>query len=71
MTVLRDTVEGVRLFSWETVLLENVNKMPTLMLLLMKLIPQSPQQKALLCFIASQLLKSRHQRMGLVQCSSK
>ena len=52
-SVLKDTVQGVKHFSWETITLEILNKMPTLMLLPMKLVPQSPQQKALLFYCLS------------------
>lgn len=66
-SVLRDTIEALKHFSWETVWLELNQNIPTLMSLLSQLIPNPTEHKPLLCFVASQLLKSRHQRMGLVQ----
>lgn len=66
-SILRDTVEAVKHFHWETVILELLKKMPTLMALLSHLIPKPTERKPMLCFLASQLLKARHQHMGLVQ----
>ncbi len=66
-SILRDTIEAVKHFSWQTVWLELTQKIPTLMSLLSHLIPKPDEHKPLLCFLASQILKSRHQRMGLVQ----
>ena len=63
-SILRDSVEAIKHFHWDTVFLELQNKVPTLMSLL-KQIPA--EKKPLLCFLGSQLLKSRHQHMGLVQ----
>ena len=66
-SILRDTIEAVKHFSWETAWLELSHKMPTLLSLLSQLIHKPIEHKPILCFLASQLLKSRHQRMGLVQ----
>ncbi len=66
-SILRDTIEAVKHFSWQTVWLELTQKIPTLMSLLSHLIPKPDEHKPLLCFLASPILKSRHQRMGLVQ----
>jgi len=55
--ILRDTIEAVYQFSWKTVMLELQHKLSTLTLLLIPLF----------CFVASILLKSRYQRLGLVQ----
>jgi len=66
-SILLDTLEAVKNFSWETVLLELQNKMPTLMDLLMKLVINPSKKKPLLCFLASQLLKQQYQKLGLVQ----
>lgn len=66
-SILRDSVEAVKRFSWETVWLELSRNIPTLMPLLTQLIPRASQKKPLLCLLASQLLKSRHQRLCLVQ----
>lgn len=66
-SILRDLVEAVKYFHWETVMLELQGKMPTLMSLLSLLVRQPSEKKPLLCFLASQLLKARHQYIGLVQ----
>lgn len=66
-SILRDQVEAVKHFHWDTVMLELLQKCPTLMTLLSKVVQQPKDNKPLLCFIACQLLKSRHQHMGLVQ----
>ncbi len=67
-SILKDNVEGVKMFSWETVKVELNRKLPTLMSLLSHLIPRRPHERVpLMCMIASQLLKCRHQRLYLVQ----
>ena len=66
-SILRDTVEGVKQFSWETVKIELNRNVPTLMSLLSQLIPTPENRTPLICMIASQLLKCRHQRLCLVQ----
>ena len=63
-SILRDTVEGVKHFSWETVWLELSKNMPTLISLLSQIVRQG---RPLISFLSSQLLKSRHQRLCLVQ----
>ena len=66
-SILRDTIEAVKRFSWETVYLELCKMTPILMSLLAQLIPSPEDYKPLMCTIASQLLKCRHQRLSLVQ----
>ena len=66
-SILRDTVEAVKNISWETVRLELLEKMPTLMTLLAHITGKSSQNAPLLCLIGSMILKSQHQHMGLVQ----
>ena len=66
-SILRDPLEAVKHFDWDTVILELLHKMPTLLSLLSQIVRQPSQQKPLLCFLASQLIKSRHQRIRLVQ----
>ena len=66
-SILRDTIEAVKRFHWDTIWLELQQKMPTLMSLLSQLVRHPVKQKPLLCLLASQLLKGRHQHMGLVQ----
>ena len=60
-------VEAVKCFSWETVKLELFKKVPTLMSLLLQIVNKSTERIPLLCLVASQLLKCRHQRLCLVQ----
>ena len=66
-SILRDTIEAVKRFNWDIVLFEFQKHVPTLMRFLHLLIPRSSDRKPLLCFIASQILKARHQRLCLVQ----
>lgn len=66
-SILRDSVEAIKHFHWDTVFLELQNKVPTLMSLLKQIVKLPAEKKPLLCFLGSQLLKSRHQHMGLVQ----
>ena len=65
---LRNSNEGLKKkFSWEAVYDELAQHLPTLMMILSGLIPKSAEHKPLQCLIASQLLKCRHPKMGLVQ----
>ena len=66
-SILRDTNAAVKHFHWETVMLEYEKMVPVLVSLLKELIPNAAQWKPLICLIVSQLVKSRHQRLGLVQ----
>ena len=66
-SILRDTIEAVKQFSWDTVVLELQKQLPTLMDLLSQIVKEPTNKKPFLCMVASQLLKSRHQHMGLVQ----
>ena len=66
-SVLRDNIEAVKHFHWDTVMLEMEKMIPTLISILKHLVPSPSQNKPLVASIASQLLKARHQRMGLVQ----
>ena len=66
-SVLRDTCEALKHFHWDTVTMEFEQKIPLLVTLLKEILPHPSQQKPLLCMIISQLVKSRHQRLCLVQ----
>ena len=67
-SILRDRIEAVKQFSWETVYLEYCKMIPTLIFFLESFIPNlKSKKKIFICFVASSLLKCRHQRMGLVQ----
>ena len=63
--ILRDGIEGVKQFSWETVWLELQRNVPTLCSLLAKLLYQP--SKPLICFIISQIIKQHLPCMALVQ----
>lgn len=63
----RSTVDAVKNFSWDKVMSEFTQTVPTLMMLLECLVPKPAEKKPFMCFVASLLLKCRHQRMGLVQ----
>lgn len=66
-SVLRDTYEALKRFSWKTVHMEMKKHMPTLMSLLSLIVPLPEEKEPLLCMLTAQLLKARHQRMSLVQ----
>ena len=54
-SILRDTNEAVRQFSWETIWLELLNNIPILTKFFTKLLPKAG--KPLLCFLISLILK--------------
>ena len=64
-SILKDDIEGVKHFSWETVWLELQRDVPTLVTFLTKLL--SRPNKPLISFIISQILKLRLPCMALVQ----
>ena len=66
-SVLRDAIVGLNQFSWESVFMEMGKGLPTLIKFLSHLIPRPKDNIPLVCMIASQLVKGRHQRMSLVQ----
>ena len=66
-SILRDSVEAVKHFHWDTVMIELSRNLPTLMSLLSRLVGHPADRNPLLCLMASQILKSRHQHLGLVQ----
>jgi hypothetical protein len=68
-SIIRDAHEGVKFFHWDTVWLELVRNMPTLMKLLHALVhgKKDHSNKILVCLIASMLLKKRVPQMALVQ----
>ncbi len=66
-SILRDTVEAVKNFSWETIMLELKKHTPTLMSLLSLVINKPSDRIPQMCFIASLILKCQHQRLCLVQ----
>ena len=64
---LRSTEDNLKKFSWKAVHNELKQHLPTLMTILSSLIPKPVEHKPLQCFIACQMLKSRHPKLGLVQ----
>ena len=67
-SILNDSREAVKWFSWETIRLEFESKMPTLMALLSEITTISLGFHApLLSFVASLLLKCKHRQLSLVQ----
>ena len=66
-SILHDTVEAVKNFSWKTVHLELLDKMPTMMALLEHITDKSPKKAPLPYLIGSMILKSQHQHIGLVK----
>ncbi len=66
-SILRDTVEAVKNFSWETIRLELNQHTPTLMSLLSLIVNKPSDRVPLMCFIASLIIKCQHQCLCLVQ----
>ena len=66
-SIIRDTHEAVKYFSWQTIFLELKNNMPTLMKILGALIPDHKNSKGIICLIACMILKRRLGKMSLVQ----
>jgi len=66
-TVLRNSKEAVKFFSWERIWLELKHNVPTLMTLLTLLVKCPENNKPLICFIISVILKQRSAKLGLVQ----
>ena len=64
-SILRDTTEAVKYFSWETIALELKKKVPTLMSLLCSLVRNKslPFMSSLAC----QLIKDHQPKLGLMQ----
>ena len=63
-SILRDSNEAVKQFSWETIYLEFEAKIPTLVALVKLILPQI--SKTLLCFVIGVIIKSRSPHMALV-----
>ena len=66
-SILRDTVEAVKHFSWDTVTIELQMKTPILMQLLRSLVRNPAKSKPFIASIACQLLKDNHPKLGLMQ----
>ena len=63
-SILGDTVEAVKQFLWDTVLMEFEKMLPTLLTLLKNLIPKTSEHDSPLCLIAYQLLKLQENGSG-------
>lgn len=66
-TLLRDDLEAVKNFDWETVWLELKGGIPTLFGLLKQLINSPESHKPLVCLILSMILKQCSPKVCLVQ----
>ena len=66
-SILRDKYDALHQFSWESIFLEMSKGLPTLVTLLVQIIPKPSSNKQLVCMVASQLLKARHRNMCLIQ----
>ena len=66
-SILWDSVEVAKQFKWETVKLELEQKTPTLLSLLSQLVGRASERSPLICLLASMIIKSRHNHMGLLQ----
>jgi len=64
-SILRDSNEAVKQFSWETIYLEFEAKIPTLVALVKLILPHI--SKNLLCFVIGVIIKSQSPHMALVQ----
>lgn len=63
-SILRDSFEAVRCFSWETVWMEFEQATPTLLLLFKSLLPP---KKPLVCLLLSMIVKQKSPSLCLVQ----
>ena len=66
-SILRDTVEAVKHFSWETITSELQKKVPSLMKLLQCLVKNPRDSKPFIASLACQLIKDGHPQLGLLQ----
>ena len=64
-SMLRDSHEAVKMFSWETIWLELEAKLPIMFNFFQKLLPKA--EKKFLAFLMSLILKKRCKHMSLVQ----
>lgn len=61
------TVEALKYFDWERIWREFMVNIPTLMNFFQYIVPRPTENIPLICLMVSQLLKSRHSQLGLVQ----
>ena len=66
-SILLDSIEALKNFSWESIWLELSSKTPTLVKLLQLLVTNSSKKKPLMSFIVCQLLKQQYPKLCLVQ----
>ena len=66
-SILCDSHDGLKQFSWETVFTELKEKTPALIKVLAALLPNHKERKGTICLIASMILKNRLAKMSIVQ----
>ena len=66
-SVIRDSQEGIKHFSWDTIWLELVSHMPTLVKLLSTLCPDEKASQKIVTVIICMLLKKTLGKMSMVQ----
>ena len=64
-SILRDSVNAVKCFSWDKLFSEFQSKLPTLVKFFRRVFPQCNHK--VVCFIISQLVKQRSPQMALAQ----
>ena len=66
-SILRDTHEGIKHFSWNTIWTELMAEAPTLMMLLSLIVRNPVKEKPLICLLASMILKYYNPKISLCQ----
>ena len=66
-SILRDAHEGIIHFSWDTVWVELSQQLPTLIKILIMILPNYKDNKNIICMIVCMLLKKRLNKVSLVQ----
>lgn len=61
------TIEALKYFDWERIWIEFEKNIPTLINFLRHIVPRPTENIVFICLLASQILKSRHSQLGLVQ----
>ena len=64
-SLLRDSHNAIKQFTWQSILSEFTNKLPTLLALLKGILPKSDDK--FLAFVIAMILKKRCKHMSLVQ----
>ena len=66
-SIIADTHEAVKRFSWDTIWLELNQMMPILMKMLTGIVHNPQERKPMICLMASMILKSGLPKMALAQ----